>query len=205
MKKLFFFLFILAVQHAFAGGPSECLLIQLSNDTHEKIFVDTKVNMTYRDRNKDEHLEIRSFEYAYIQINYPFYEIEIEKLISTAFDKFEIKDSSNATIFAWNEIDLNALKYDSEYHYYWFQITITTHEATVNAREGLWMRNEPDLNGTKIFVLPYGAVVKITMRNRRSKIVIDGLTGRWTCVKLNDTEGWVFDGYLKYILTIDYY
>lgn len=65
----------------------------------------------------------------------------------------------------------------------------------VDSTEGLRMRNRPDLNGERIYLLPNKAKVEVMQRNNE-KINLDGILGNWILVNYNTIQGWVFSGYL---------
>ena len=72
----------------------------------------------------------------------------------------------------------------------------------VSSKEGLNVREKPDLNSKKIAGLIYGSEVKII--NIGPEATIDGITDNWVTILVprmtwgkTNAEGWVFRGYLK--------
>ena len=73
----------------------------------------------------------------------------------------------------------------------------TNHETRyVNAEGGLRMRAEPDLKGQFITTIPEHSTV-IVWEEMGEVLNISGKSGKWTRVKFNDHEGWVFGGFLS--------
>jgi hypothetical protein len=70
----------------------------------------------------------------------------------------------------------------------------------VNASEGLWVRNSPDINGKKVGLLQNLTQVIITKENINT-VNIGGVEGKWVYIT-EPIEGWVFDGFLKSIYDI---
>jgi hypothetical protein len=68
----------------------------------------------------------------------------------------------------------------------------------VNSPEGLRVRDKPDLDGEKLFLLEKNHSVTI-LKKDINNIIIDGIIGNWVYVKSNSSEvqGWVFGGYLS--------
>ena len=68
----------------------------------------------------------------------------------------------------------------------------------VNSLEGLRVRDKPDLDGEKLFVLERNHEV-IILEKDVNNIIIDGIIGNWMYIKSNSNEaqGWVFGGYLS--------
>ncbi|MDH5718720.1 MAG: SH3 domain-containing protein [Spirochaetia bacterium] len=65
----------------------------------------------------------------------------------------------------------------------------------INAENGLILRTSPSLKGEKITVIP--DKMKIFVLEEKTKnINISGKEGKWTKVLYNNTEGWVFGGFL---------
>ena len=67
-------------------------------------------------------------------------------------------------------------------------------KAIVTATSGLLMRDRPALDGKQLDLLPAGSEVEILEEGPMQ--VIDGTTAHWKRVKHNQTEGWVYGGYL---------
>jgi hypothetical protein len=65
----------------------------------------------------------------------------------------------------------------------------------VDSPEGLRVRNEPNIDGEKIFLLPHRGVVKVVEIDNNT-VSIDGINGNWYLIKYNEINGWVFSGYL---------
>lgn len=65
----------------------------------------------------------------------------------------------------------------------------------VNADGGLRMRTTPDLNGTKLMTIPNNSEVTV-IEEKGNTISLSGKNGKWTKVSYNNTEGWVFGGFL---------
>jgi hypothetical protein len=68
----------------------------------------------------------------------------------------------------------------------------------VNSPEGLRVRDNPNLDGEKLFVLEKNHEVT-TLKKDENNIIIDGIIGNWVYIKsnINGSQGWVFDGYLS--------
>jgi hypothetical protein len=68
----------------------------------------------------------------------------------------------------------------------------------VNSLEGLRVRDKPNLDGEKLFLLEKDHEVTI-LKNDVNNIIIDGIIGNWVYIKSNSNEaqGWVFGGYLS--------
>ncbi|MCB1171380.1 MAG: SH3 domain-containing protein [Leptospiraceae bacterium] len=74
-------------------------------------------------------------------------------------------------------------------------LTISCKEnAIVTATSGLLMRDQPALDGKQLDLLPAGSEVEVLEEGPMQ--VIDGTTAHWKRVKHNQTEGWVYGGYL---------
>jgi hypothetical protein len=65
----------------------------------------------------------------------------------------------------------------------------------VNSPEGLRVRNSPNINGERIFLLKDKQKVKVIEINP-SVVLIDGIYGYWAQVEADEIRGWVFTGYL---------
>jgi hypothetical protein len=65
----------------------------------------------------------------------------------------------------------------------------------VNSPEGLRVRNSPGLDGDRIGLLENLVEVNI-LKEEQETVTIDGIIGKWTFIKINNIEGWVFGGYL---------
>jgi hypothetical protein len=68
----------------------------------------------------------------------------------------------------------------------------------VNSPEGLRVRDKPNLDGEKLFLLEENHEVTTLIKDVNN-IIIDGIVGNWVYIKSNSNEsqGWVFDGYLS--------
>jgi hypothetical protein len=68
----------------------------------------------------------------------------------------------------------------------------------VSSPEGLRVRDKPNLDGEKLFLLEKNHEV-IVLKKDVSNVVIDGIVGNWVHIKSNsnEAEGWVFGGYLS--------
>jgi hypothetical protein len=66
----------------------------------------------------------------------------------------------------------------------------------VDAGDGLRMRASPDTGAAVILTIPNGSEVA-ALEIAEPQIEISGKTGRWTRVKYQDREGWVFGGFLS--------
>jgi hypothetical protein len=66
----------------------------------------------------------------------------------------------------------------------------------ITADVGLKMRDQPDLNGNVIDIIPYKDVVEC-IEIYGEKKVIAGVSGYWTKIIWCGLEGWVFGGYLS--------
>jgi hypothetical protein len=68
----------------------------------------------------------------------------------------------------------------------------------VNSQEGLRVRDKPDLDGEKLFLLENNQKV-IIFKKDINNVTIDGITGNWLYIRTNNNEGqgWVFGGYLS--------
>ena len=74
----------------------------------------------------------------------------------------------------------------------------------VNSKEGLRIRDKPDLTGRVLDVIKHKDVVLIFGKSDNTDF-IDGISEYWYSTKINDEQGWVFGGYLKETLAeIDY-
>jgi hypothetical protein len=68
----------------------------------------------------------------------------------------------------------------------------------VNSPEGLRVRDKPDLDGEKLFLLGNNHEVVVSKKDV-SNSIIDGIIGNWMYIKStgNEVRGWVFGGYLS--------
>ena len=66
----------------------------------------------------------------------------------------------------------------------------------VAAEGGLRMRASADANATVVLLIPQGSEVKM-IEEVGPSIEISGRTGKWTKVKFENSEGWVFGGFLS--------
>lgn len=71
----------------------------------------------------------------------------------------------------------------------------TIDEAYTTARSGLVLRSEATTSSSKKALIPYASIVKI-ISSKGENITIAGKEGRWTEVKYNNIQGWVFGGFL---------
>lgn len=65
----------------------------------------------------------------------------------------------------------------------------------VNAKEGLRVRDEPNLTGNIIYLLSHKEPV-IIIEKSMNEVEIDGIIDFWYLVQNKETNGWVFGGYL---------
>jgi hypothetical protein len=65
----------------------------------------------------------------------------------------------------------------------------------VNSIEGLRVRNAPSTSGERIAILDNLTEV-LVIREDGNEIIIDGINGKWTLIKYENIEGWVFGGFL---------
>ena len=65
----------------------------------------------------------------------------------------------------------------------------------VNAKEGLRVRNEPNLTGDRIYLLSHKEPV-VVVEKSIDYAVIDGIINYWYLIQNEKTYGWVFGGYL---------
>lgn len=63
------------------------------------------------------------------------------------------------------------------------------------APSGLIIRNKPDTSGDRVGIIPLGTAVQV-LEQKEPAVTIQGKSGRWTRVKLDKVEGWVFGGFL---------
>jgi hypothetical protein len=78
-------------------------------------------------------------------------------------------------------------------------IDLDRHETRyVNSPEGLRVRDKPDVEGERLFVLENNHEV-LTLKTDTNDTVIDGITGNWVYIRStsNEAQGWVFGGYLS--------
>ncbi|MDR0401359.1 MAG: SH3 domain-containing protein [Treponema sp.] len=68
----------------------------------------------------------------------------------------------------------------------------------VNSPEGLRVRDKPNLDGEKLFLLEKNHEVTVLQKDVND-INIDGIIGNWVYIKsnVNESQGWVFGGYLS--------
>ncbi len=66
----------------------------------------------------------------------------------------------------------------------------------VTSKGGLRLRESPDLNGTKIDLIPEGGMVEL-LEVSGDEVTISGTTGRWSRVRWKHKTGWVFGGFLS--------
>jgi hypothetical protein len=68
----------------------------------------------------------------------------------------------------------------------------------VNSPEGLHVRNKPNLDGERLFLLENNHEV-ITLKKDINNSIVDGIVGNWVYIRSNSNEaqGWVFGGYLS--------
>jgi len=70
------------------------------------------------------------------------------------------------------------------------------YRVNVNPDEGLRVRDIPDLQGNKIYLLPNKSLVEVIKTDDKS-VNIDGINSNWKQIKYNNITGWVFGGYLQ--------
>jgi hypothetical protein len=66
----------------------------------------------------------------------------------------------------------------------------------VNATAGLRIRDSASLDSNVIGAIPYGEKV-ILLHEQDKEEEIEGITGRWSRIRWQDKEGWVFGGFLQ--------
>ena len=66
----------------------------------------------------------------------------------------------------------------------------------ISASSGLRMRDQPNLNGKKLDVIPYGERVNWVAENEET-VFLAGTSGKWTKVKWEGKDGWVYGGFLS--------
>lgn len=66
----------------------------------------------------------------------------------------------------------------------------------VTTEKGLWLREEPNVNGKQIILIPFKEMVNIYEITDKDDTV-SGVTDRWGRVKYNDKMGWAFRGFLN--------
>jgi len=66
----------------------------------------------------------------------------------------------------------------------------------VNAPAGLCVRSSPGLSSERIGSLDDLAKVFVVKEDEEN-VIIDGINGRWTFIKSDNIEGWVFGGFLS--------
>jgi hypothetical protein len=66
----------------------------------------------------------------------------------------------------------------------------------VNATVGLRIRDNANLDSNVIGAIPYGEKV-ILLHEQDKEEEIDGIMGRWSRIRWQDKEGWVFGGFLQ--------
>jgi hypothetical protein len=71
----------------------------------------------------------------------------------------------------------------------------STYASWVNAKEGLIMREYPELGSKRITTIPYGEEVFL-LEEIGDEITISNATGKWCIVQWQDKKGWVFGGFL---------
>jgi hypothetical protein len=74
-------------------------------------------------------------------------------------------------------------------------LPITYKTMYVDSPEGLRVRDTPNLDGNRIALLDDLQEV-IILQEDEIDITIDGIIGKWTFIKSENIEGWVFGGYL---------
>jgi hypothetical protein len=72
----------------------------------------------------------------------------------------------------------------------------TDNNMNVSAEGGLRMRSEPSPEASTIITIPNNSKVLKIEETGEIK-TISGKSGKWTKVKFNNTEGWVFGGFLE--------
>lgn len=82
-------------------------------------------------------------------------------------------------------IDFNALSQELQNDSRW-----------ISASSGLRMRDQPDLSGKKLDVIPYGKRVDF-ISEKDEELFLAGTNGKWTKVKWEGTVGWVYGGFLS--------
>jgi len=66
----------------------------------------------------------------------------------------------------------------------------------ISAASGLRMRDQPNLSGKKLDVIPYGERVN-WLAEKDEVVYLAGTSGKWTKVKWGNTTGWVYGGFLS--------
>lgn len=66
----------------------------------------------------------------------------------------------------------------------------------ISASSGLRMRDQPNLSGEKLDVIPYGERVN-WLAEKDETVYLAGTFGKWTKVKWEETTGWVYGGFLS--------
>ncbi|MCP4136514.1 MAG: SH3 domain-containing protein [bacterium] len=74
--------------------------------------------------------------------------------------------------------------------------TVKIKQLYINAKDGLRMRNNPDVTGTKTGLIPFGTKVEVT-EEKSDEITLAGAKGKWSKIKWNKKTGWVFGGFLQ--------
>jgi hypothetical protein len=70
------------------------------------------------------------------------------------------------------------------------------HAMYVNSKDGLRVRDMPGVAGNILDVLPHKSKIVIVGKSEQEDN-IDGITGCWYSMKMDELQGWVFGGYLK--------
>lgn len=81
--------------------------------------------------------------------------------------------------------------FESDYKYKW-----------IAGEDGLKLRSQPDNSSDEIIIIPKGEKV-IFLKEAEGEIIINNYIGKWSKVKWNDNQGWVFGGYLAEDDTLD--
>ncbi len=76
--------------------------------------------------------------------------------------------------------------------------SVLAYDYIVNARDGLRMRVSPGVDSERILTIPDRSAVEI-LEETGDVVSISGTSGKWLRVKWNNTNGWVFGGFIDKI------
>ncbi|MDR0455765.1 MAG: SH3 domain-containing protein [Treponema sp.] len=94
-----------------------------------------------------------------------------------------------------NTVSTNEISETNTFHNIIENRSIIKITRYVNSLEGLNIRNEPNINSTKILTIPCNSQVDLLAIDS-NEIIIDGIKNYWYLINYNEITGWVFGGYL---------
>ena len=121
-----------------------------------------------------------------------FNQKKYESVSTTMNGKQEIKKDNAKTVIFENDNDKKNKNHEKK-----IINASPQFSCWITSKEGLRVRNIPDLSGEKISLLDYKT--KIDVYEIGKKVLIDNKLGFWLKIKIDNTYGWIFSGYVTVI------